>query len=176
MKRIKYLILTLGLVTSFGLANIPLFVNATVLDGVCPAGSTEPICKDKDADVMDSVKIIVNTLLFVLGAVAVLVLIIAGIMYVVSGGDAASVKKAKDMILYAVVGIVVAVLAYAIVNFVISSMNGTFVAPAPSTGNESTTPVTTGTGGMPPSVPTTTQQIPDNKSIPSDVPAASINN
>lgn len=119
MKKIKYLILTLGLVASFGLANIPLFANATVLDSVCPAGSTDPICKDKDADIMVSVKTIVNTLLYVLGAVAVLVIIVAGIMYVVSGGEAASVKKAKDMILYAVVGVVVALLAYAIVNYVI---------------------------------------------------------
>lgn len=120
MKKIKYLILTLGFVASFGLAGLPLYANATVLDGVCTGDSADtPICKDKDADVMDSVKIIVNTLLYVLGAVAVLVIIVAGIMYVVSGGEAASVKKAKDMILYAIVGIVVALLAYAIVNYVL---------------------------------------------------------
>jgi len=122
MKKIKYLILTLGLVASFGLASIPLSANATVLDGVCPAGSTDPICKDKDADIMVSVRSIVNTLLYVLGAVAVLVIVVAGIMYVASGGEAATVKKAKDMILYAVVGIVVAMLSYAIVNFVLIRM------------------------------------------------------
>ena len=48
-------------------------------------------------------------------------LIIGGIRYTVSGGDSGAVTSAKNTILYAVVGIIVAVLAYAIVNFVLTS-------------------------------------------------------
>jgi len=65
---------------------------------------------------------IVNILLFIIGAIAVIMLIIGGIRYVVSGGDAAAITGAKNTILYAVIGIVVAILAYAIVNFVINGL------------------------------------------------------
>ena len=65
---------------------------------------------------------IVNILLFLVGAVAVVMLIIGGIRYVVSAGDQAQVTGAKNTILYAVVGIVVALLAYAVVNFVLGSL------------------------------------------------------
>ncbi len=65
---------------------------------------------------------IVNTALFVIGAIAVLMLIYGGIRYTISGGDEKAITVAKNTILYAVVGIVVAVLAYAIINFVLSSL------------------------------------------------------
>ncbi len=66
-------------------------------------------------------KIITNVLLFIIGAVSVIMLIIGGIRYTVSGGDQNAVTGAKNTILYAIVGIVVALLAYAAVNFVLSS-------------------------------------------------------
>lgn len=66
-----------------------------------------------------SVRNIVNVLLFLLGMVAVIMIVIGGIRYVISGGDSAQTKAAKDTILYSVVGLVVAILAYAIVNFVV---------------------------------------------------------
>lgn len=65
---------------------------------------------------------IVNILLYIIGAIAVIMLIFGGIRYVISGGDSAAVTGAKNTILYAVVGIIVAILAYAIVNFVIGSL------------------------------------------------------
>lgn len=64
---------------------------------------------------------ITNVLLFIIGAISVIMLIIGGIRYVVSGGDSSAVAAAKNTILYAVIGIVVALLAYALVNFVIGS-------------------------------------------------------
>lgn len=65
---------------------------------------------------------VTNILLFLIGAVSVIMLIIGGIRYVVSGGDQAAVTSAKNTILYAIVGIVIAFLAYAAVNFVIGSL------------------------------------------------------
>lgn len=64
---------------------------------------------------------VTNILLFIIGAVAVIMLVIGGIRYTISGGDQAQVKAAKDTILYAIIGIIVAILAYAAVNFVIGS-------------------------------------------------------
>lgn len=72
-------------------------------------------------DLPDRIKTIVNILLFLLGAIAVIMIIIGGIRYATSNGDAGSVKGAKDTILYAVIGLVVAILAYAIVNFVLGA-------------------------------------------------------
>ncbi len=64
---------------------------------------------------------ITNVLLFIIGGVSVIMLIIGGIRYTISGGDSSAVTSAKNTILYAIVGIVVALLAYAIVNFVLGS-------------------------------------------------------
>ena len=64
---------------------------------------------------------ITNVLLFLIGAISVIMLIVGGIRYVVSGGDSTAVQNAKNTILYAIVGVVVAILAYAVVNFVITS-------------------------------------------------------
>jgi hypothetical protein len=61
---------------------------------------------------------IANVLIFLVGAVAVIMLIIGGFRYVVSQGDAGSVKQAKDTILYAIIGIVVAIIAFAVVSFI----------------------------------------------------------
>ncbi len=65
---------------------------------------------------------ITNVLLFLVGAISVIMLIIGGIRYVISGGDQAQVTSAKNTILYAIIGIIVAFLAYAAVRFVTNSL------------------------------------------------------
>lgn len=61
---------------------------------------------------------ITNIMLFLIGAISVIMLIVGGIMYVLSGGEQSKVTSAKNTILYAIIGIVVAFLAYAAVGFV----------------------------------------------------------
>ena len=58
----------------------------------------------------------INIMLFVIGILSVIMLIYGGIRYVLSSGDA------KNTIMYAIIGLVIAILAYAIVNFVITSI------------------------------------------------------
>lgn len=65
---------------------------------------------------------IANVLIYLVGALAVLMLIYGGLRYVTSAGNKANIEAAKTTIMYAVVGIIVAILAYAIVNFVIKSL------------------------------------------------------
>ena len=65
---------------------------------------------------------VMNTILFAVGSIAVIMLIYGGIKYTISGGDEKAVTSAKNTILYAVIGIVVALLAFAIVNFVIGAL------------------------------------------------------
>ena len=63
---------------------------------------------------------LINLMLFIVGILAVIMLIWGGIRYVISGGAAYKVKDAKNTILYAIVGLIVAILGYALVNWVIS--------------------------------------------------------
>lgn len=64
---------------------------------------------------------ITNTLLFVVGSISVIMLVIGGLRYVISGGESSAVQAAKNTILYAIVGVIVSMLAYAAVAFVIGS-------------------------------------------------------
>lgn len=68
---------------------------------------------------------VVNILLFLVGAIAVIMLIYGGIKYVTSGGAQDQVTSAKNTIMYAIVGIVVALLAFAVVNFVVGGLSTT---------------------------------------------------
>lgn len=65
---------------------------------------------------------IINAVLFLLGAIAVLMIIIGGFRYVMSNGDPSAAKSAKDTILYAVIGLIVAIIAYAVVRWVITNI------------------------------------------------------
>ena len=67
-------------------------------------------------------KQVTNVVLYIVGVIAVIMLIIGGIKYVVSGGDAKKVTDAKNTVLYAIIGLIISFLAFAIVNFVITSL------------------------------------------------------
>lgn len=65
---------------------------------------------------------IINGVVAVLGLIAVVIVIVGGIQYMTSSGDAGKVKKAKDTILYGIIGLIICILAYAIVNFVLNNI------------------------------------------------------
>lgn len=93
----------------------PLDVSAQSLqDGINATG-----VDTQDVDEGSLVLTITNWFLFVVGAIAVIMLIFGGFKYITSGGDASNVTSAKNTILYAVIGLVVVVLAGTIVNFVV---------------------------------------------------------
>lgn len=65
---------------------------------------------------------VINTILFVVGILSVIMIIYGGIKYSTSGGDAPKVTSAKNTIMYAIIGLIVAILSYAIVNFIIANI------------------------------------------------------
>ena len=69
-----------------------------------------------------TVNAIINTVIFIIGMLAVVMIIIGGVNYAMSQGDPGKVKKAKDTILYGIIGLVVALLAFAIVQFILNSL------------------------------------------------------
>ncbi|MBR3236674.1 hypothetical protein IKF92_03295 [Candidatus Saccharibacteria bacterium] len=66
---------------------------------------------------------ILNSIIAVSGLVAVVFIIVGGVNYMTSNGDAAKIEKAKKTILYACIGLVVCVLAFAVVNWAIEIIN-----------------------------------------------------
>ncbi len=65
---------------------------------------------------------VVNIIIFLVGAVSVLMIVIGGLRYALSGGDQNTITGAKNTIIYAIIGLVVAFAAYAIVNFVLTNL------------------------------------------------------
>ncbi len=65
---------------------------------------------------------ITNIALGIVGAISVLMLVWGGLRYIISGGDSKKITDAKNTILYAVIGLIIAMLAYAIIRFVLSSI------------------------------------------------------
>ena len=64
-------------------------------------------------------KQIANIMLYIVGGISVIMLIYGGIRYVTSGGNTAHVTAAKNTIIYSIAGLIIAILAYAIVNLVL---------------------------------------------------------
>ena len=84
----------------------------------------ELVGDDTDQNLKGNITAIINAVIGVLGVVCVVVMIIGGVNYMTSGGDPGKVKKGKDTILYGLIGLVVCVLAFALVNFVILNIIG----------------------------------------------------
>lgn len=70
------------------------------------------------------VKVVIDILLYIVGIVSVIMIIIGGIKYATSAGDSSKASSAQKTILYSVIGLIVAVFAYAIVQYVYSTAVG----------------------------------------------------
>jgi Type IV secretion system pilin len=127
-RKITNILLSFAAVAVFGLAPVVVATDAyaapsTFADAVGDAKSgVNKINDGNTTNLPQFIKSIINILLFVIGIIAVLMIIIGGIRYVVSGGDSSAVTGAKNTILYSIVGLVVALMAFAIVNFVLNSL------------------------------------------------------
>ena len=125
-KKIKLIIVALAV--SLGISGAILAPTATyaactsaavcVQDGADKAGGKS----SNTADPKEIIQTIVRILLFLIGAVSVIMIIIGGFRYVISQGDSGAVTSAKNTILYAVIGLIVAIFAWAIVDFVVDNL------------------------------------------------------
>lgn len=121
MKKLKLLVAAFAVVFIGAFAFVPATTVGAIdpLAGACADSPDSEICTNKGEDASSLIKTLINTLLFVVGALAVIMIIVSGILYVTSTGDAGRVAKAKNTLMYSIVGLVVAFLAYAIVNWVL---------------------------------------------------------
>lgn len=106
----------------------------------CNLPAEETAADGSKKDMIWYIKTIINVVLGMVGIIAVVVIIIGGISFITSQGDPGKVTKARNTILYGAVGVVVALLAFAIVNFVLNSHNSSSAATTtPPTQNSSST-------------------------------------
>lgn len=68
-----------------------------------------------------TITIMMNILFVILGAVAVLMIVIAGLRYILSQGDSNKIAESKRMIVYALIGLIVVTLAASIVNVAVKA-------------------------------------------------------
>lgn len=121
MKRLKLLMATFAVAFLGAFAVVPATTVGAIdpLAGACESGGSSEVCQNRDEDGSELIGTIVNTLLFLVGTLAVIMIIVGGILYTISNGDAGKVTKAKNTLTYAIVGLVVAFVAFALVNWVL---------------------------------------------------------
>ena len=112
-------------------------------DNGSPTGR-EACLKSSGTNLRDVIRWALNVLTWLVGVAAVIVLMVAGFRYVVSGGSSSGVTGAKNMIVYALIGVVIALLAQIIVVFVIGGIDDTV---ANTSDDDTTAPDGTGTSG-----------------------------
>ena len=75
-----------------------------------------------EKSLMSNVNMLINVFTSVMGFLAVAMIIYGGFMLLTAQGDPARIKRGKDVVLYSVIGLILVVLAYAIVNFVMTNV------------------------------------------------------
>lgn len=120
MKRFRYMMASLAVVLGLGVFAAAPTGAVNVFKTCNGTNSDSSVCAAKnDDDVNSLVQIIVEILLWAIAVISVIMIVVGGLRYVISGGDAAQIKAARETIVYAVVGLVVAILSFAIVKFVL---------------------------------------------------------
>lgn len=115
-------------------------------NGICPPGSKNPGAANiaacnidpdhKTDDLISDTNKIINVVLGVLGVVAVGVVIYGGFLFLTAQGDPGRIKKGKDSITWGIIGLIIALLSWSIINFVLST---TMSAPAAQNSTTTTT-------------------------------------
>ncbi|MCX6805317.1 MAG: hypothetical protein NT114_01320 [Patescibacteria group bacterium] len=91
-----------------------------LLSAVTTTPISAPASLGGPASFAELARIVTNALLGIAGSLSVIFLIVGGIMYTTSAGNESTTKKAKSTITGAIVGLIISLMAYAIVTFVLS--------------------------------------------------------
>ena len=89
--------------------------------GECDQIDCSSLCDDPEP-ITQRLQSILNVVYFWAGIAAVIVIIISGVYFMISRGEADKIKKAKTALMYAVIGLIIVICAAAITNFVINAM------------------------------------------------------
>lgn len=129
------LIKSILLVLAFGAFTALSFsqsASAVAVSPLCNPGSvaaSTDVCRsvnsksDGSSPIISTLKDAINLISIIIGVAAVIIIILAGLRFMLSGGDPQSISGARDAIIYAGVGIIIAVAAQAIVVFVLDNLS-----------------------------------------------------
>ena len=125
MKLKSFIVSAMVLMGAFGVI-LPAQVNA--VEDPCSIGALDETqkealgCNGDGSKVMTTANNVINTAIALIGVVAVIGLILGGIQYVKSAGDVGKTAQAKNTIIWSIIGLIVTLLAFAVVNFVLKSL------------------------------------------------------
>ncbi len=131
IKQLKNIMLSFAVLGAFfAPALVPAVVSAQLCEGgiseCAGAGinATDPGNEGVDATekVNEIITLVINVFSYVVGFVAVVMIIVGGFKYITSGGDSGNVTSAKNTIMFAIVGLVIVALAQIIVKFVLQKV------------------------------------------------------
>lgn len=133
-KLVKVATLIIGIITGINLLYLtPTFAannSSSGASNVCDSGAPQEVkdaagCRGKNANALPSIiQGILSAIIGVAGLVSVVYIIVGGVQYMTSSGDASKTEKAKKTVLYACIGLIICALAFVIVNFVIGNILG----------------------------------------------------
>lgn len=149
MRKIKTIVAGVAFLLAAAISSVAIQPAVLAADVTCPSGtklagqSVKNLaeCNVEKTEGEDSllgrVNIIINVALGVIGVVAVVMIIYGGFVYMTSRGDPEKVKKGKSTIMYGIIGLIISLLAFAIVNFVLGAVfrDGTGAASAETSTN-----------------------------------------
>lgn len=125
MQRIKLFIISLTVMLGVAPMMAPMYLKAQTANNInCGiTGNLSEDCKDAPSDdgtVTNTIQGAIRLFQVVVGLIAVFMVIFGGLKYITSGGNDAGVKAAKNTLLYAVIGLVIVLIAEGIVRFVLT--------------------------------------------------------
>jgi hypothetical protein len=109
------------IVTTAGALSAPLATFAADT-AQCTGAKAAGITDCTDGTINTKIDAFINTAFFIAGTLAVIVIIVAGIMYIQSTGDSKRIEQAKNTLFYAVAGLIVVILARLAVGFIIGRL------------------------------------------------------
>ena len=135
----KKLLLAMMIALGLTISGAPFAVGSTYAVDVfepCTSNATgsgtasgSAACKDAKAQgnsstnpIITALKSVISILSYIIGAFAIIIIIVSGLRMTLSSGDAQAAAKARSAIIYAVVGIIVAALAQTLVIFVLNKI------------------------------------------------------
>ena len=130
MKKQTIIYLLATIMLSFQILLTPIYALASVApsnattsacSGIQQLDSSQSCGSSGGSSVGSIISDVVNILSLVLGAIAIIMIIVSGIRFATSGGGSNGVSSAKNTLIYAIVGLVIAALAQVIVHWVIGT-------------------------------------------------------
>lgn len=106
----------------YGVSSTMLLLPAVVAAQYAVPSAPGGVATDADANAL--ILKLINWFLTFLASLSILMIVVAGIMYITSGGDEGRVDTAKRWLTYSIVGLVVALLGYVIVRSVSGALTG----------------------------------------------------